>query len=204
MRATAIFGRAARLHVRDQARLQVWDRVPWRPSLARAIHLAPPRACGLAAFVADVPPHALGRPSSATVADEPSPMSSALSRALASLHHRGPDHVGSWISPDGRVGLGHTRLSILDLAPTGNQPMTDQSGQVRAVVNGEMSDEGGSCALRMHAKPLRGTPRSVRRVTDIVCFTRLFALPATIGSAFVSISSRAVVASCLVRTARWR
>lgn len=37
---------------------------------------------------------------------------------------RGPDEAGIWHSPDGRAGFGHRRLSIIDLSPTGRQPMT--------------------------------------------------------------------------------
>jgi asparagine synthase (glutamine-hydrolysing) len=59
-----------------------------------------------------------------------------LERALDALHHRGPDAVGRWISPDGRWFLGHTRLSIIGLG-NGAQPMSDASGDVRLVVNGE-------------------------------------------------------------------
>ena len=59
-----------------------------------------------------------------------------LDRALETLHHRGPDSVGKWISPDGRWFLGHTRLSIIGL-DNGDQPMSDASGDVRLVVNGE-------------------------------------------------------------------
>jgi asparagine synthase (glutamine-hydrolysing) len=51
--------------------------------------------------------------------------------------HRGPDASGSWISADGRVALGHRRLSILDLSNAANQPMTDASGAV-LVFNGEI------------------------------------------------------------------
>jgi asparagine synthase (glutamine-hydrolysing) len=59
-----------------------------------------------------------------------------LDRALESLHHRGPDAVGKWVAPDGRWFLGHTRLSIIGL-DNGDQPMSDASGDVRMVVNGE-------------------------------------------------------------------
>jgi asparagine synthase (glutamine-hydrolysing) len=59
-----------------------------------------------------------------------------LDRALETLHHRGPDAVGRWVSPDGRWFLGHTRLSIIGL-DNGAQPMSDASGAVRLVVNGE-------------------------------------------------------------------
>lgn len=56
--------------------------------------------------------------------------------ALKTLHHRGPDSEGLWISADGKLGLGHTRLSIIDLK-TGEQPLLNDDGSVRAIVNGE-------------------------------------------------------------------
>jgi asparagine synthase (glutamine-hydrolysing) len=44
--------------------------------------------------------------------------------------------VGRWIAPDGRWFLGHTRLSIIGLE-NGSQPISDASGDVQIVVNGE-------------------------------------------------------------------
>jgi asparagine synthase (glutamine-hydrolysing) len=61
---------------------------------------------------------------------------SALRRATRALHHRGPDGQRQWISDDGRVGLGHARLSIIDLA-TGDQPIASEDEQTHIVVNGE-------------------------------------------------------------------
>jgi asparagine synthase (glutamine-hydrolysing) len=58
---------------------------------------------------------------------------------MASLHHRGPDGRQHWMSKDGRVALGHTRLSIIDLA-TGDQPISNEDGTVHIVVNGELYD----------------------------------------------------------------
>ncbi len=52
------------------------------------------------------------------------------------LRHRGPDHEGAWT--DGRVGLGHTRLSIIDLSPAGHQPMSSADGRIRVSFNGEI------------------------------------------------------------------
>ncbi|HEY4051549.1 MAG TPA: asparagine synthase (glutamine-hydrolyzing) [Acidobacteriaceae bacterium] len=59
-----------------------------------------------------------------------------LERATLSLYHRGPDAQKQWISQDQRVGLGHARLSIIDLA-TGDQPIASEDGRTRIVVNGE-------------------------------------------------------------------
>src|SRR5262249_14622522 len=59
-----------------------------------------------------------------------------VQRATQSLHHRGPDAQRHWIAPDGRVALGHARLSIIDLR-TGDQPVASEDGRTRIVVNGE-------------------------------------------------------------------
>lgn len=54
------------------------------------------------------------------------------------MHHRGPDDSGEWWSPDGRVGLAHRRLAIVDLSPAGHQPMLDIAGELCIVFNGEI------------------------------------------------------------------
>jgi asparagine synthase (glutamine-hydrolysing) len=54
------------------------------------------------------------------------------------IHHRGPDSRGEWHSPDGRCWLGNTRLAIVDLSPTGAQPMTDPATGNVIVTNGEI------------------------------------------------------------------
>jgi hypothetical protein len=54
-----------------------------------------------------------------------------LERATRSLYHRGPDAQKQWISQDQRVGLGHARLSIIDLA-TGDQPIASEDGRTRS------------------------------------------------------------------------
>ena len=57
-------------------------------------------------------------------------------RGLAAIRHRGPDGTGLWRSPSGRVALGHTRLSIIDLT-SGAQPISNESDQIHIIVNGE-------------------------------------------------------------------
>src|SRR5690242_5029786 len=65
------------------------------------------------------------------------PISEAVvERATKSLHHGGPDGQRHWIAPDGRVALGHARLSIIDLE-TGDQPIASEDGRLRTIVNGE-------------------------------------------------------------------
>jgi asparagine synthase (glutamine-hydrolysing) len=62
--------------------------------------------------------------------------SSVLLRAVSRLRHRGPDDISFWIAPNGTAGLGHVRLSIIDLAG-GGQPISNERGTVWAVTNGE-------------------------------------------------------------------
>jgi len=52
--------------------------------------------------------------------------------------HRGPDDCGIYVSPDRKLGLGHRRLSIIDLTPRGRQPMSDNEGKIWIVYNGEV------------------------------------------------------------------
>jgi asparagine synthase (glutamine-hydrolysing) len=54
------------------------------------------------------------------------------------MRHRGPDDAGLWWSQDGRVGLAHRRLSIIDLSAAGHQPMADVSGRCVIAFNGEI------------------------------------------------------------------
>jgi asparagine synthase (glutamine-hydrolysing) len=61
-----------------------------------------------------------------------------LARQRDLLTHRGPNDAGSWVSPDGRIGLAHRRLSILDLTAAGHQPMASRDGRFTIVFNGEI------------------------------------------------------------------
>lgn len=62
----------------------------------------------------------------------------ALQRSAASMAHRGPDDEGFFISPDGRTGLAHRRLSFLDLSAQGRQPMEYAEQQLSVTLNGEI------------------------------------------------------------------
>ncbi|HXY48718.1 MAG TPA: asparagine synthase (glutamine-hydrolyzing) [Terriglobales bacterium] len=54
------------------------------------------------------------------------------------MTHRGPDGAGTWVSDDCRVGLGHRRLSIIDLSDCAAQPMGNEDGSLWVVFNGEI------------------------------------------------------------------
>lgn len=65
------------------------------------------------------------------------PVDAATIEGMTSiLEHRGPDGSGVFI--DGNVGLGHRRLSIIDLSPRGRQPMFNEDGTIALVFNGEI------------------------------------------------------------------
>jgi asparagine synthase (glutamine-hydrolysing) len=54
------------------------------------------------------------------------------------LRHRGPDGEGVWVEPGGQVALGHRRLAIVDLTPSGRQPMASDCGRFTITYNGEL------------------------------------------------------------------
>lgn len=65
------------------------------------------------------------------------PVSPVIIRKMTdSIKHRGPDAEGFYI--DSFIGLGHRRLSIIDLSSTGHQPMVSEDGQYVIAYNGEV------------------------------------------------------------------
>ena len=52
--------------------------------------------------------------------------------------HRGPDGCGAWISDDGKLGLGHRRLAIIDLSEAAAQPMCNADRSLWLTFNGEI------------------------------------------------------------------
>ncbi len=59
-------------------------------------------------------------------------------KRLHLLDHRGPDSSSSYLSPDGSLYLGHTRLAILDLSDSGSQPMFSKNHRYVITFNGEI------------------------------------------------------------------
>jgi asparagine synthase (glutamine-hydrolysing) len=62
----------------------------------------------------------------------------ALERMVLRQAHRGPDAQGLYEDPSGIAGLGHNRLSIIDLSPAGRQPMASHDRRYWIVLNGEV------------------------------------------------------------------
>ena len=67
-----------------------------------------------------------------------STLETLLRNGIRTLTHRGPDSNDLWMSNDLQVGLGHVRLSLIDLTDAGSQPMQNASGSLSLVANGEL------------------------------------------------------------------
>lgn len=65
-------------------------------------------------------------------------ISDIIKKFQSSLHHRGPDNKGHWVSKKEMISLVHTRLSILDLSKSGNQPMHSSCDRYTISFNGEI------------------------------------------------------------------
>src|ERR1700722_8987455 len=89
--------------------------------------------------------------------------SDRLKNMTDSLAHRGPDGEGHWLDPAGHIGLGHRRLSIIDLSPAGIQPM-HYLDRYAVIHNGEIYNH---IELR-EALRLEGYSFSSRTDTEII------------------------------------
>ena len=70
---------------------------------------------------------------------ESKPASRELVRRMAgAMVHRGPDDEGTFFDDAAGLGFGFRRLSIIDLSPTGHQPMGNEDGSVQVMLNGEI------------------------------------------------------------------
>jgi asparagine synthase (glutamine-hydrolysing) len=61
-----------------------------------------------------------------------------LQRMADTIAHRGPDSAGYWLDTEQHIGLGHRRLSIVDLSSAGHQPMRSESHRYVIAFNGEI------------------------------------------------------------------
>jgi len=80
----------------------------------------------------------------------------AQSRAMTdAIAYRGPDGDGHWSDPAAGIALGHRRLAIVDLTPTGLQPMSSADGRFVITYNGELYNRAEMAAEL--DRPWRGT-----------------------------------------------
>ncbi len=89
-----------------------------------------------------------------------SQLQESLPEAISSLIHRGPDNMGLFFDEEAGVGLGHRRLSVIDLSKAGRQPMSNDDGMVQIVYNGEMYN------FKEVRKTLEGCSHSFSTETD--------------------------------------
>ena len=82
--------------------------------------------CGIAGFL---------DPTGRTAGEE---LAAVAATMAAEVARRGPDAAGTWVDPATGVGLGHRRLSVLDLSDAGAQPMTSADGRWVLAYNGEV------------------------------------------------------------------
>ena len=82
--------------------------------------------------------------------------------------HRGPDDAGLFHDPVAAIGLAHRRLSILDVSSAGHQPMSDPSGRVTIVYNGEIYN------FRELRAELEGDGTSFRSRSDTEVLLQLY------------------------------
>lgn len=73
-----------------------------------------------------------------TAAGSREPLERNATAMADSLAYRGPDDHGLWSDPDAGIALTHRRLSIVDLSPTGHQPMISADGRYVITYNGEI------------------------------------------------------------------
>jgi asparagine synthase (glutamine-hydrolysing) len=83
----------------------------------------------------------------------------ATAKALADrIAHRGPDDHDVWVDASAGIAFGHRRLAIVDLSPTGHQPMTSADGRFTICFNGEIYNHRDlRAALEHGGHRFRGT-----------------------------------------------
>ncbi|MEI8133314.1 MAG: hypothetical protein WCG34_12850, partial [Leptolinea sp.] len=70
--------------------------------------------------------------------DSSAELEAKVTRMSDAIVHRGPDDSGTWVDAAAGVALGFRRLAIVDLTPTGHQPIVSSSGRFVMVFNGEI------------------------------------------------------------------
>jgi asparagine synthase (glutamine-hydrolysing) len=88
--------------------------------------------------------------------DDAGTMTERVAGMASTLRHRGPDDEGTWVDAAEGLALGFRRLAILDLSPSGHQPMTSTEQRYTLVFNGEIYNYRDLKA-ELAGHPFRGT-----------------------------------------------
>ena len=104
--------------------------------------------CGLAGFV------------ETRGGSEQSELEGLASRVADALRHRGPNDKNVWADPEAGVALGHRGLSVLNLSPTGQQPMFSPSarfviGYKGQIYNREGDHQNSTAKPRPRVEPIQ-------------------------------------------------
>jgi asparagine synthase (glutamine-hydrolysing) len=99
---------------------------------------------------------------------DPTALSRDVRTMTDSISYRGPDGDGHWQDADVGIALGHRRLAIIDLSPTGFQPMTSADGRMVLTYNGELYNREE--IARELAIPFRGSSDTEVLLEAIVRF----------------------------------
>ena len=65
-------------------------------------------------------------------------LQASVEKMAKTLNHRGPDAHANWVDQNVGIGLGHTRLKVIDLSENGAQPMHSACDRYVLVFNGEI------------------------------------------------------------------
>ena len=88
-------------------------------------------------------------------------LKTVVMRMADSLSHRGPDDSGAWVDEQAGISLGHRRLAIVDLTPSGHQPMLSSSGRFVVGFNGEIYNH---LALRSELEQIKCGTSSGKKI----------------------------------------
>ena len=100
------------------------------------------------------------------------------------MNNRGPDFKGSWIDNENGIAFAHSRLSIIDLSESANQPMTSDNQRFVLVFNGEIynhKDLRNIIEKNNHKKAWRSLSDTETLLSLIECFGIEDALKKTVG-----------------------
>jgi asparagine synthase (glutamine-hydrolysing) len=107
-----------------------------------------------------------------------------LARMGDVIAHRGPDDAGTWIDAEAGVGFAHRRLSIVDLSPSGHQPMPSADGRFVLNYNGEIYNHAElRRELEERGQPPEGGWRGHSDTETLVQAVACWGLEAAVGKA---------------------